>query len=319
MPAVECSELVVRYGETTAVSGASFAADLGEVVAVLGPNGAGKTSTVEVLEGYRAPSGGTVRVLGLDPIAQHRSLVGRIGVMLQRGGVYPMLGPRQVLDLFAAYYPDPDPTDALLSLVGLRSVESTPYRHLSGGEQQRLSLAMALVGQPEVVFLDEPTSGVDPEGRMGLRSVIADLKERGRCVLLTTHELSEAERMADRVVVMNAGRVVAYGTTAELSALHSGEPTVRFSSRPGLDTESLRGALGAPVVSEGAGAYRIERASSPTVVTVLAEWLAEHDAPLVEFRTVASLEETYLALVGPEASEPQPPTMSRRPRARRDR
>jgi len=319
MPAVECSDLVVRYGETIAVSGASFSADLGEVVAMLGPNGAGKTSTVEALEGYRAPNAGTARVLGLDPVAQHRALVGRIGVMLQRGGVYPMLGPRRVLELFAAFYPDPEPIDALLSLVGLRSVEQTPYRHLSGGEQQRLSLALALVGRPEVVFLDEPTSGVDPEGRVGLRTVISDLKERGRCVLLTTHELTEAERMADRVVVMNAGRVVAYGSTAELAALHSGEATVRFTSRPDLDTESLGGALGARVVAGGGGAYRIERAPSPTLTTALVGWLAERDAPLVELRTVASLEETYLALVGPETPGSDPTPTSRRPRARRSR
>src|SRR5580658_3944742 len=137
MPAVECSDLVLRYGSTTAVDGISLEADAGEVVAVLGPNGAGKTSTIETLEGYRTPNGGVVRVLGLDPRAQHRSVVSRIGVMLQRGGVYPMLGPRRVLDLFARYYPDAEPVDALIDLVGLRAVERTPWRHLSGGEQQR--------------------------------------------------------------------------------------------------------------------------------------------------------------------------------------
>src|SRR6202034_2340594 len=137
MPAVECTDLVLRYGSTTAVDGLSLEANLGEVVAVLGPNGAGKTSTIETLEGYRPPDSGTVRVLGLDPRAEHRSLVSRIGVMLQKGGFYPMLGPRRVVALFAGYYPNPEPTEALLELVDLRGVEATPWRHLSGGEQQR--------------------------------------------------------------------------------------------------------------------------------------------------------------------------------------
>ena len=150
------------------------------MLVVLGPNGAGKTSTVETLEGYRGPSAGDVRVLGLDPMADHAALTGRIGVMLQRGGVYPMLGPRRVLDLFGCYYPDPVPTDELLDLVGLRAVAATSWRHLSGGEQQRLSLALALIGRPEVAFLDEPTAGVDPEGRLAIRAVVAGLQGEGR-------------------------------------------------------------------------------------------------------------------------------------------
>jgi ABC-2 type transport system ATP-binding protein len=188
VPAVEVTGLIVRYGPPgtpAAVDGIVLVAAAGEVLVVLGPNGAGKTSTVETLEGYRRPAAGQVRVLGLQPIADHAALSGRIGVMLQRGGVYPMLGPRRVLDLFAGYYPDPVPADELLDLVGLRSVAATPWRHLSGGEQQRLSLALALVGRPEVAFLDEPTAGVDPEGRIAVRAVVAGLRERGVCVVLT--------------------------------------------------------------------------------------------------------------------------------------
>ncbi len=195
MPAVHVTGLTVRYGPAgtpPAVDDVDLAAEAGEVLVVLGPNGAGKTSTVETLEGYRRPATGDVRVLGLDPIADHAALTGRIGVMLQRGGVYPMLGPRRVLDLFGAYYPDPLPTAELLDLVGLAAVETTPWRHLSGGEQQRLSLALALIGRPEVAFLDEPTAGVDPEGRIAVRAAVAGLRERGVCVLLTTHELGEA-------------------------------------------------------------------------------------------------------------------------------
>jgi ABC-2 type transport system ATP-binding protein len=304
MPAVECSDLVVRYGTTTAVDGVSFEADFGEVVAVLGPNGAGKTTTIETLEGYRTPASGSVRVLGLNPRAQHRALVAHIGVMLQRGGVYPMLGPRRAVELFADYYPDPEPTDALLDLVGLRGVERTPWRHLSGGEQQRLSLALALVGRPRAVFLDEPTAGVDPEGRLGLRAVIAGLRERGTCVVLTTHELAEAERMSDRLAVIRSGRLLAQGTAAQLAGLLGGSGVVRFSSRPGLDTTALGLALGAPVTEEGRALYRVDTAPTPRVTATIATWLAERDAELIELRTTASLEETYLSLVGADTDRP---------------
>jgi len=159
---VTCDEISVRYSTTVAVDHLSFRALRGEVVALLGPNGAGKTSTVEALEGYRRTAGGSARVLGLDPVADHRELVPHIGVMLQRGGVYPSLGPARVLRLFAGYYDDPADPGELVELVGLADVQRTPWRRLSGGEQQRLSLALALVGKPSVVFLDEPTAGVDP-------------------------------------------------------------------------------------------------------------------------------------------------------------
>ena len=145
-----------------------------------------------------------------------------MGVMLQRGGVYPVMGPRRALQLFAAYYDDPQDPEALLDLVGLRAVARTPWRRLSGGEQQRLSLALAIVGRPDVVFLDEPTAGVDPEGRMAVRQVITDLRARGACVVLTTHELPEVERVADVVVIVARGRAVARGTVAELSAAGGG-------------------------------------------------------------------------------------------------
>ena len=213
------------------------------MLVLLGPNGAGKTSTVETLEGYRRPAAGEVRVLGLDPIADHAALSGRIGVMLQRGGVYPMLGPRRVLDLFAGYYAEPVPADELLDLVGLRAVAGTPWRHLSGGEQQRLSLALALVGRPEVAFLDEPTAGVDPEGRIAVRAVVAGLKERGVCVVLTTHELGEAEKMADRIVILSAGRVVLEGTPQGLTA-ETAPGIVTFGAPPALDVAALAAAVG---------------------------------------------------------------------------
>ena len=296
MPAVEVSDLVVRYGSVTAVAGLSFGADAGEVVALLGPNGAGKTTTVETLEGYLRPSAGSVRVLGLDPVADHRRLTPQIGVMLQRGGVYPGMGPKEALRLFASYYDSPDDPEALLDRVGLRDVASTPWRRLSGGEQQRLSLALALVGRPRVAFLDEPTAGVDPGGRLTIRSVIADLRTAGVCVLLTTHELEEAERLADRIVIIDHGLVVAEGTPAELMQA-GGRREIRFGAPPGLDVGSLGAVLSAPVVEERPGEYRVAAEASPSTVAALTAWLAERDLPLADLRAGRqTLEDVFLRL-----------------------
>ncbi len=316
MPAVRVTGLTVRYGPAgtpAAVDGVDLAAEPGEVLVVLGPNGAGKTSTVETLEGYRRPAAGEVRVLGLDPIGDHATLSGRVGVMLQRGGVYPMLGPRRVLDLFAGYYPEPVPTDELLDLVGLRAVAATPWRHLSGGEQQRLSLALALVGRPEVAFLDEPTAGVDPEGRIAVRAVVAGLKERGVCLVLTTHELGEAERMADRIVILSAGRVVLEGTPERLTSATgpggAAPPAITFGAPPALDVVALAAAVGpAAVVTETApGRYRVEApdVATPAVTAAVANFLAARGATLTDLVAGKTLEDVYFETVG-AASETTP-------------
>ena len=301
--AVACRDLVVRYGDTVAVDGLSFEARAGEVLALLGPNGAGKTSTVETLEGYRPPDGGSVSVLGADPAGDHATVIPRIGVMLQRGGVYPSLGPARVLRLFAGYYDDPEDPESLLELVGLERVRRTPWRRLSGGEQQRLSLALALVGRPEVVFLDEPTAGVDPEGRLTVRSVIRSLRDRGVCVVLTTHELTEAERLADRVVIVDHGRAVAEGTPAELAAERS-DGSIRFSGPAGLDTGALAGAVGADagVTETEPGHYRLDPGglAVPDALAALTTWLAARGTAVTDLRTGASLEEAYLAVTGRE-------------------
>ena len=316
MPAVEVTGLTVRYGPAgtpAAVDGLDLAAAAGEVLVVLGPNGAGKTSTVETLEGYRRPAGGRVRVLGLDPIADHASLSGRIGVMLQRGGVYPMLGPRRVLTLFAGYYPEPVPADELLDLVGLRAVAATPWRHLSGGEQQRLSLALALVGRPQVAFLDEPTAGVDPEGRIAVRAVVAALKERGVCVVLTTHELGEAEKMADRIVILSAGRVVLEGTPHGLTAgvagtgAAGGGPAISFGAPPGLDVDALATAIGpgTTVTETARGRYRVETTTvaTPAVTAAVANFLAARGATLTDLVAGRTLEDVYFESVGAAAAD----------------
>jgi len=297
MPAIDCADLVVRYGTRTAVDGVSLWAERGQVLALLGPNGAGKTSTVETLEGYRHKTSGSVRVLGLDPRTDHRALVARMGVMLQRGGVYPVMGARRALRLFARYYEAPEDPDELLELVGLTAVAGTPWRRLSGGEQQRLSLALALVGRPEVVFLDEPTAGVDPEGRLTIRQVICELRDRGVCIVLTTHELPEAERLADEVIILAAGRAVARGTVAELAATGS-SPAIRFGAPAGVDITSLAmsvGAAPADLVEERPGQYALAGAASAGRVAALAAWLDEHDLPLADLRTGGgSLEDAYL-------------------------
>jgi len=325
-PAVECRDLVVRYGDTVAVDHLSFTAHAGEIVALLGPNGAGKTSTVETLEGYRRPTGGSVRVLGLDPQRDHAALVRRMGVMLQRGGIYPMLGSAQVLDLFARYYDDPEDPEQLIDLVGLRDVRKTPWRRLSGGEQQRLALALALVGKPSVVFLDEPTAGVDPEGRLAVRAVIAGLSDRGISVILTTHELTEAERLADRVIIIDHGRKLAEDTPAQLAA-GSSDGSIRFTTDAGLDTGALAAAVGegATVDEERPGAYRLRlgaEGTAPEAVATVARWLAEQHLTLGDLRTGSSLEEAYLAITGSSGTaepEPAPETATGGGRGRRGR
>ncbi len=298
--AVICRDLVVRYGALTAVDGLSFQVEPGEVLALLGPNGAGKTSTVESLEGYRRPAAGSVRVLGLDPLADHRALVPRVGVMLQRGGVYPMLGPRRVLHLFASYYQHPEDPEALLEQLSLRAAASTPWRHLSGGEQQRLSLALALVGRPEVVFLDEPTAGVDPEGRLAIRQVVADLAAQDVAVLLTTHELTEAEKMADRVVIVVGGRAAAAGRVDGSGPDTLGAAGLSFGAPPGLDTDGLGEVLGTAVTEGPPGRYRVAGQATPERTAALTSWLAERHLALTDLRTGRSLEDAYLSVVGAE-------------------
>jgi ABC-2 type transport system ATP-binding protein len=312
-PAVVCDGAVIRYGPSPAVDHLSFTACHGQVLALLGPNGAGKTSIVEALEGYRRLDGGTVRVLGLDPRRDRAALVPRLGVMLQRGGIYPSLNARQVVGLFARYYDRADDPDRLIESVGLAGVSRTPWRRLSGGEQQRLALALALVGRPEVLFLDEPTAGVDPEGRLKVRDIIGDQRELGRCVVLTTHELAEAERLADHVVIIDHGRALAEGSPADL-ATRTSDGSVRFSTEPSIDTASLASAIGAgATVAEAApGAYRVRAADTtpvPMVVARLTAWLAERDLAVGDLRTGQSLEEAYLAITGSgkDADGPKPP------------
>jgi ABC-2 type transport system ATP-binding protein len=297
MPAIDVSGLVVRYpGGVTAVDGLSLSAERGEVLALLGPNGAGKTTTVETLEGYKSPTAGTVRVLDLDPVRDHARLTPRIGVMLQKGGVYPGIRPVEALRLFSAFYGSGEDPGKLLDRLGLVKVARTPWRRLSGGEQQRVSLALAMVGRPEVAFLDEPTAGVDVGGRQVIREVIGELRARGACVLLATHELDEAERVADRVVIVDHGRLLAEGTPAELMSATE-RATIDFGAPPSLDVAALSAALGVAVVQVRPGEYSVAAAPSPALVAELTAWLAEHDLALGDLRAGRqSLEDVFLRL-----------------------
>jgi ABC-2 type transport system ATP-binding protein len=297
IPAVLVDGLTKAYGPHLAVDRLSFAVEAGEVFGLLGPNGAGKTTTVETLEGYRKGDGGSVAVLGLDPIRDHRRLTPRIGVMLQEGGLYPGIRPMEALRLFAAYYENHEDPDGLLDLVGLRPVAGTLVRRLSGGQKQRLSLALALVGRPEVVFLDEPTAGMDPHARLTTWEVVTGLKDRGATVILTTHAMDEAERLCDRVAIIDGGHLVALGTPGDLTRSAGGGETL-FTAAPGLDTAGLADALllaPAAVVESKPGEYVVHAAPSPELVAALAAWLRDHGVALGDLRAGRrSLEEVFL-------------------------
>jgi ABC-2 type transport system ATP-binding protein len=303
-PAVEVCDLRKSYGPTVAVDGLTFRVERGEVFGLLGPNGAGKTSTVETLEGYRRPDGGTARVLGLDPVADQRALAPRMGVMLQEGGLYPGIRPLEALRLFAAFYEQAEDPERLLDVVGLRPAARTPVRRLSGGQRQRLSLALALVGRPEVVFLDEPTAGMDPHARGTTWEVIRSLRADGRTVLLTTHAMDEAERLCDRVAIIDGGRLVALGSPVELTRSADTAET-RFSAAPGLELAALAVALSLPpaaVSEDRPGEYVVRAAPSPDLVASLANWLRDRGVVLGDLRAGRrSLEEVFLSLTG-EAS-----------------
>ena len=281
MTAVEVENLTVHHGAVLAVDGVSFTAAAGEVTTVLGPNGAGKTSTIEVCEGYRRPTSGAVRVLGLDPVTQQRKLSARMGVMLQEGGIYPSSGVLDTVRHYAALYGKGADAAELVAAVGLTDRANATWKRLSGGERQRLSLAMALAARPEVAFLDEPTSGVDVNGRDLVRGIIRDLAAEGCAVVLATHELDEAERLADRMVILDRGALIADGTLADL---RKGHDEIRFRSDPQLDLRRLAEHTGIVASKVGADEYVIDAPPQPRLMAQLGEWLADAGHPLHDLR-----------------------------------
>jgi ABC-2 type transport system ATP-binding protein len=220
----------MSYGATEAVRGIDLEVERGEVFAFLGPNGAGKTTTVEILEGYRKRSGGEVSVLGEDPQRAGREWRERIGIVLQSGRLDPYLTVRESLDLYAGYFRNPRPTADVIALIGLEGKADERTGRLSGGQQRRLDVGMALVGDPELLFLDEPTTGFDPSARRQAWDVIAGLRDLGKTVFLTTHYMDEAQRLADRVTIIAAGQIVARGTPEDLGERQSAETTIRYRS-----------------------------------------------------------------------------------------
>ena len=282
-PPVQVEDLVIRYGDTVAGDGISFTAEAGAVTVVLGPNGAGKTSTIEHLEGYRPAASGRTRVLGLDPRRDHHRLTRSVGLMLQRGGIPTAIRPPELLRQYAGFFDDPLDPATLLERVGLTERSRTPYRRLSGGEQQRLSLALALIGRPRVVFLDEPTAGVDLQGRDLIRALVRELRADGVCVVLTTHDLDEAESLADRLVIIDRGRLVADGTPEALVS-DAGRDHLRFGAAAGLDVAELSARVGATAAEESPGEYRVDAAPTPQLVAAVTAWLAEHDQQLADLR-----------------------------------
>jgi ABC-2 type transport system ATP-binding protein len=293
------------YGSKLAVDELDFEVGAGEVFGLLGPNGAGKTTTVEILEGYRRPDAGTVRVLGLDPVRDGRRLRPQIGVMLQAGGLYPGLRPLELLRLFAAYYDEADSPDAMLDLVGLRDTTATPVRRLSGGQAQRLSLACALIGRPRVVFLDEPTAGMDPHARATTWELVRSLRERGVTVLLTTHAMDEAETLCDRVAIINGGRLAALGSPSDLTR-NAAVEEIAFVADPGIDVDVLAKALGleaASVTEAQAGEYIVAAAGTPARIADLACFLRDRDITMVALQSGRrSLESVFLQITAEDDS-----------------
>jgi ABC-2 type transport system ATP-binding protein len=301
-PALSVQGLVKRYGGRSVVDGLSLEAPRGQVTAVLGPNGAGKTTTVECAEGLRRPDGGTVRVLGLDPVADAARLRPHVGVMLQDGGLPTGARAGELLRHVASLHARPLPVDRLLEVLGLTTHVRTTVRRLSGGQKQRLALAAAVVGRPELVFLDEPSAGLDPQSRLAVWGLVEHLRADGVAVVLTTHLMDEAERLADQVVVVDHGRVVAAGTTAELVGA---QDTLHFGAPAGLDLTALQAGLGDGVKAAEPvpGRYRVARpdgtALAPETIAAVTAWCASTgvrpDGLSLGRRT---LEDVFLELTG---------------------
>ena len=301
-PAVQISGLVKHYGRTVAVAGLSLRAERAQVTAILGPNGAGKTTTIEICEGYRRPDDGIVRVLGLDPVRDAKKLRPKVGVMLQSGGIPTAARPGEYLRVMASFHANPIDPGFLIDRLGLAGCLRTPFRRLSGGQQQRLSLAAAVIGRPELVFLDEPTAGLDPPARHATWSLIGGLRDAGAGVILTTHYMEEAERLADRVAVVDHGLLVAAGTPAELTGT-AGQ--LRFRAEPGLDTDSLIAALppGSAAKESPAGYYVVEVHDrvDPQLLAAVTAWCAEHGVLAQSLRIEnRTLEDVFLELTGRE-------------------
>jgi ABC-2 type transport system ATP-binding protein len=298
-PVVRVRGLTKRYDDVDAVAGIDFDVARGEVFGLLGPNGAGKTTTVEILEGLRVPDGGEVSVLGLDVVKQADALKPRIGVSLQTASMYPKLTVTELIDLFRSFYPKARPAAELIDALELGERKDAQSQVLSGGQRQRLAVALALVNDPELVFLDEPTTGLDPAARRSLWDLVRGLKADGRSVLLTTHYMEEAEVLCDRIAIMDHGRILEMGTVDELVSKRFQERAVRFDRVDGLTAAELEGLPGVSSIKDDADEVLVyTRDVGPTIGALLA--LA--DSRGLELKDLAirraTLEDVFLDLTG---------------------
>ncbi len=302
MSAVVVEGLRKTYGEVVAVDRIDLEIAEGEVLALLGPHGAGKTTTTEILEGYRTPDAGEVRVLGMDPRTGGRELRERIGIVLQEAGFEELFTPRELIRLHAGWYPRPRPVDEVLAMVGLEEKADARVRTLSGGQRRRLDLALGIVGSPEMLFLDEPTTGFDPSARRRAWELVDRLRDTGATILLTTHYLDEAEHLADRLVVIDHGRVVAQGTAEQLAA-SAGLGAVISFRLPEDRTAADLPAIGDRLTVTGQ-VVEVRTGAATADVHTLSGWAVQHGVELADLTlTRPSLEDVYLDLVGHDAAE----------------
>jgi ABC-2 type transport system ATP-binding protein len=287
------------YGEVHAVDGVSFEVRRGEVFGLLGPNGAGKTTTVEMLEGLRKPDSGQLEILGIDAVGQPDALKERIGVTLQTAELYPKLTVIEVLDLFRSFYSRTLPTKQLVEFLDLGERQTAQTKELSGGQRQRLAVALALVNDPEVVFLDEPTTGLDPAARRSLWDLVDQLRGQGKTILLTTHYMEEADQLCDRLAIMDHGRILEMGTTGELIDRHFQERAVRFDNLPGLDNMVLGGVAAVTAVKQDDETTSLYTRDVPATIAGLLA-LTESRGVEPDNLTIrkATLEDVFLELTG---------------------
>jgi ABC-2 type transport system ATP-binding protein len=285
-----------NYGSHEAVKGIDLEIARGEIFALLGPNGAGKTTTIEILEGFRERTGGEAQVLGVDPASAGRDWRGRIGVVLQESRPEPELTVRECVALYAGYYEEPRDVDDTIALVGLGELAARRCAQLSGGEQRRLDVALALIGDPELVFLDEPTTGFDPAARRAAWELVLDLRRLGKTIVLTTHYMEEAERLADRIAVLSQGEIVATGTPQTLGARELMDAHISFTLPDGLGFDELPASLEA-IAPDAQRIVRVRTADPVSSLFVLTRWAVEHDLPLSDLEVRRpSLEDVYLQL-----------------------
>ena len=303
-PVVSVRGLVKRYGSHEAVAGIDLDVRRGEVFAFLGPNGAGKTTTVEILEGFRERTSGEIRVLGQDPATADGAWRDRVGVVLQESQPEPGLSVRECLTLYAGYYRAPRDVLETIALVGLEDRVETACEALSGGQRRRLDVALSLIGDPELVFLDEPTTGFDPSARRAAWEVIAGLRQLGKTIFLTTHYMDEAEYLADRIAVLSAGRIVAEGTPQTLGGRDHMATAISFTLPHGLAARDLPEGL-RPLAEPGAAGSTLLRSESPLVhLQMLGNWALGRgfDLPDLDVHR-PTLEEVYLSLTGPASTK----------------